>query len=212
LGAGEVALGSAEGALQVAEQADAALVAACRSGDAHAFERLVAIHEGMVFNLAARLLGDLEEARDLSQEVFLQVYRQLARFEGRSALRTWIYRIVVNQCRNRQRSWRRRARERSLPLEALAASSLEPRIAETSGPYEQARLRERAERLQEALERLSFEHRAVLLLREVESLSCEEVAVALGLPEGTVKSRLARAREALRRELLPFLDREEAQP
>jgi RNA polymerase sigma-70 factor (ECF subfamily) len=212
LGAGEVALGSAEGALQVAEQADDALVAACRSGDAHAFERLVAIHEGMVFNLAARLLGDLEEARDLSQEVFLQVYRQLVRFEGRSALRTWIYRIVVNQCRNRQRSWRRRARERSLPLEALAGSSREPRSAETSGPYEQARLRERAERLQEALERLSFEHRAVLLLREVESLSCEEVAGVLGLPEGTVKSRLARAREALRRELLPFLDREEAQP
>jgi RNA polymerase sigma-70 factor (ECF subfamily) len=212
LGAGEVALGSAEGALQVAEQADDALVAACRSGDAHAFERLVAIHECMVFNLAARLLGDLEEARDLSQEVFLQVYRQLVRFEGRSALRTWIYRIVVNQCRNRQRSWRRRARERSLPLEALAGSSREPRSAETSGPYEQARLRERAERLQEALERLSFEHRAVLLLREVESLSCEEVAGVLGLPEGTVKSRLARAREALRRELLPFLDREEAQP
>ncbi len=84
------------------------LVERCRSGDGQAFARLVALHEGMVFNLAARLLGDAEEARDAAQEVFLQVYRQLGRFEGRSALRTWIYRIVVNHCRNRRRWWRRR--------------------------------------------------------------------------------------------------------
>ena len=91
------------------------LVELCRRGDPQAFARLVALHEGMVFNLAARLLGDAEEARDLSQDVFLQVYRTLGRFEGRSSLKTWIYRIVVNQCRNRQRWWRRRRRERCLP-------------------------------------------------------------------------------------------------
>jgi RNA polymerase sigma-70 factor (ECF subfamily) len=208
LSAGQVALGSAEGALAVGAQAEDALVAACREGDARAFERLVTLHEGMVFNLAARLLGDAEEARDLSQEVFLQVYRQLGRFEGRSALRTWIYRIVVNQCRNRQRFWRRRRRERSVRLESLSAAQ-QPREADRRGPFEQARLRERAERLQQALARLSFEHRAVLLLRELEALSCEEIAAALDLPEGTVKSRLSRAREALRQELLPLIDREE---
>jgi RNA polymerase sigma-70 factor (ECF subfamily) len=82
-------------------------------------------------------------------------------------------------------------------------------VADGLGPYEQTRLRERAERLQRALGRLSFEHRAVLLLRELEALSCEEIAEALRLPEGTVKSRLARAREALRAELLPLLDQEE---
>jgi RNA polymerase sigma-70 factor (ECF subfamily) len=203
-----MALGSAEHALAAGAQAEDALVAACRRGDAQAFERLVALHEGMVFNLAARLLGDAEEARDLSQEVFLQVYRQLERFEGRSALRTWIYRIVVNQCRNRPRFWRRRRRDRCCPNDGLGAQR-QPRVAEGLGPFEQARLRERAERLQQALARLSFEHRVVLLLREVEALSCEEIAGTLGLPEGTVKSRLSRARDVLRRELLPLLDREE---
>ena len=82
----------------------------------------MALHEAMVFNLAARLLGDVEEARDVAQEVFLQVYRTLGRFEGRSSLKTWIYRIVVNQCHNRRRWWRRRARDRSRPIDELTAA------------------------------------------------------------------------------------------
>jgi RNA polymerase sigma-70 factor (ECF subfamily) len=157
-----------------------------------------------VFGLAARLLGDAEEARDLSQEVFLQVYRKLGRFEGRSSLRTWIYRIVVNQCRNRRRWWRRRWRERSCTLEGLSAAD-ETRLAsgDEAGPFEELARRERSRRVQEALLGLSFDHRAILLLREVEDLSCEEIAASLGLAQGTVKSRLARARESLRRLLVP---------
>ena len=103
----ETALQSAH-ALAGRGSAESALVEMCRRGDTQAFERLVGLHERMVYNLAARLLGDAEEARDLSQDVFLQVYRTLGRFEGRSSLRTWIFRIVVNQCRNRRRWWRRR--------------------------------------------------------------------------------------------------------
>ena len=114
----EMALSSAE-SVAGAVASESGLVELCRRGDAAAFARLVGLHEGMVFNLAARLLGDAEEARDLSQEVFLQVFRTLADFEGRSTLRTWIYRIVVNQCRNRQRWWRRRKRDRALPLQDL---------------------------------------------------------------------------------------------
>ncbi len=91
----ELALGSAE-AFAGPLAAERGLVEQCRRGDAQAFARLVSLHESMVFNLAARLLGDAEEARDLSQEVFLQVYRTVGRFEGRSSLKTWIYRIVVN--------------------------------------------------------------------------------------------------------------------
>ena len=187
---------------------EAGLVESCRLGDAQAFARLVALHEGMVFNLATRLLGDPEEARDVSQDVFLQIYRTLDRFQGRSSLRTWIYRIVVNQCYNRQRWWRRRRRERSCPLQDLTGVE-EIRLScsrpVAPSPLESCERHERERLVRAALARLSFEHRVVLLLREIEELSCEEIAQTLGLPQGTVKSRLARARESLRRELLPYL-------
>lgn len=191
---------------------EAALVERCRRGEEQAFARLVALHEAMVFNLAARLLGDAEEARDLSQEVFLQVFRALGRFQGRSSLKTWIYRIVVNLCRNRQRWWRRRFRDRSAPLEDLSPTD-EARLGSSAAgdsPFERVARRERARCVQLALLGLSFEHRAILLLREVEGLSCEQIAVTLALPEGTVKSRLARAREALRQRVQPLLKEDRA--
>jgi RNA polymerase sigma-70 factor (ECF subfamily) len=204
MASGEMALESAE-TLAGAGASETGLVERCRRGDAQAFARLVALHEAMVFNLAARLLGDPEEARDLSQEVFLQVFRALGRFEGRSSLRTWIYRIVVNQCRNRQRWWRRRRRDRALSLQDLSEAQ-EARLSEEQGREQGAQhemeRRDRAREVQAALSALSFDHRAILLLREVEGLSCEEIAHALALPAGTVKSRLARAREALRRRVL----------
>ena len=180
------------------------LVELCRRGDAEAFARVVSIHESMVYNLSARLLGDGEEARDLSQDVFLQVYRQLGRFEGRSSLKTWIYRIVVNQARNRQRWWRRRRRERSCPIEDMTQADLARASAvrpDADAPYERLARAERARQMQAALLKLSFDHRAILLLREVEGLPCDEIAAALKVPEGTVKSRLARARDALREQV-----------
>jgi len=193
VGVGEMPLEAQ--ALTAAGQ-ERALVESCRSGDPVAFARLVRLHEGMVFGLSARLLGNAEEARDVAQEVFLQVYRQLGRFEGRSSLKTWIYRIAVNQCHNRRRFWHRRRRDREEGLEAACAEAAGARGG--SSPYEEARLRERARRVQEALLGLSFEHRSVLVLREVEGLTCDEVAEALRVPPGTVKSRLSRAREAMR--------------
>jgi RNA polymerase sigma-70 factor (ECF subfamily) len=185
------------------------LVERCRQGDPQAFARLVALHEGMVFNLAARLIGDAEEAKDVAQDVFLQVYRTLGRFEGRSSHKTWIYRIVVNQCHNRHRWWRRRKKDCSRPLDELTPADQARLVAGDRGqasPYEEVRRRERAGRVQAALLGLSFDHRAILLLREVEELSCEAIAATLGIPEGTVKSRLARAREALRARLPACLE------
>ena len=199
LASGEFALRTAD-ALPHAGLGEDTLVERCRRGEPEAFARLVALHERMVFNLAARLLNDAEEARDLGQDVFLQVYKTIERFEGRSSLRTWIYRIVVNQCRNRRRWWRRRRREAWTPIENLTASDEADMAARQGGEdaVERVARRERAARVQRALEGLSFDHRAVLLLREVEGLSCEEIGQALGLPEGTVKSRLSRARDGLR--------------
>jgi RNA polymerase sigma-70 factor (ECF subfamily) len=207
MGAGEFTLESAE-RLPAGVAADSDLVELCRRGDTEAFARLVALHERMVFNLASRLLGDAEEARDLSQEVFLQVYRHLGRFEGRSSLKTWIYRIVVNLCHNRRRFWHRRRAEKSCPLESLTpaeeAKVSAARPSMVSDPFDQLERSERARRVQEALMQVPFHHRTVLVLREVEGLSCEAIATALGLPEGTVKSRLARGREALRTRLNPI--------
>jgi RNA polymerase sigma-70 factor (ECF subfamily) len=185
-----------------------ALVDSCRSGDPVAFARLVRLHEGMVFNLSSRLLGDAEEARDVAQEVFLQVYRRLGLFQGRSSLKTWIYRIAVNQCHNRRRFWHRRRRDREEGLDAVEARAAGAHAG--SSPYEEARRHERARRVQAALLQLSFEHRAVLVLREVEGLTCQEVAAALGIPEGTVKSRLSRAREAMRLRLLGLVEEGQA--
>ncbi len=197
---GEISLGAVD-ARAASGSPEIGLVEQCRTGDPEAFARLVGLHEGMVFNLATRLLGDAEEAKDVAQDVFLQVYRTLGRFEGRSSLKTWIYRIVVNQCHNRRRFWSRRGGNRGRALSELTPAE-EARLAaaqpDPASPYEEVRRRERAERMQAALLGLSFAHRAVLLLREVEGLSCEAIAATLRLPEGTVKSRLARAREALR--------------
>src|SRR5581483_5932129 len=113
----EVVLRSTESL--VAEAPESGLIELCRQGDAQAFARLIELHQRMVFNLATRLLGDAEEAKDLAQEVFLQVYRTISRFEGRSSVKTWIYRIVVNQCHNRQRWWRRRKKDQMRPLDGL---------------------------------------------------------------------------------------------
>jgi RNA polymerase sigma-70 factor, ECF subfamily len=207
-----MAMGAGEMPLEVDALAGPAreheLVARCREGDTVAFASLVKQNESMVFNLAARLLGDGEEARDVAQDVFLQVYRQLGRFQGRSSLKTWIYRIVVNQCHNRRRFWLRRGRGKEEELDERLAvpEAAGPRDEWHASPYERARSGELARKVQAGLLRLSFEQRSVLVLREVEGLSCEEVAQALGIPDGTVKSRLSRAREALRQQLTGMLE------
>jgi RNA polymerase sigma-70 factor (ECF subfamily) len=204
VGTGEMSLGarSIPGVVPEGE-----LVASCRTGDPEAFAQLVRLHEGMVVSLAARLLGEVEEARDVAQEVFLQVYKRLSAFEGRSSLRTWIYRIAINQCHNRRRFWHRRRRDRERPLDDVVLTAASPVMGRhAAGPYEETLRHERAQRVQAALLELRFEQRAVLVLREVQGLTCEEVAAALGVPEGTVKSRLSRAREALKIRLLPALE------
>jgi RNA polymerase sigma-70 factor (ECF subfamily) len=180
---------------------EAALVQRCAAGDEDASAELVAEHQRTVLQLAANLLGDREEALDLSQEVFLRVFRTIHRFRGHSSLRTWIYRIVVNQARNRHRFWRRRHRDEQVSLDQHVAAHGD--ILRGGGPAPDRVLaqKELAERLQRALERLPFEQRTAIVLREVDGLSYEEIAYSLNLAVGTVKSRLTRARQALRADL-----------
>jgi RNA polymerase sigma-70 factor (ECF subfamily) len=182
-----------------AASADWALVQQCLEADEDACTRLVTDHQRMVFQLGLHLLGDRQEALDLSQEVFLKVFRTLRQFRGHSTLRTWIYRIVVNQASNRQRSWRRRRRSQQIPLDDIAAGNAAvPDALAPSRPDQALQQTEIRTRVWQALDRLPFDQRAVVVLREIDGLSYEEIATSLNVAVGTVKSRLARAREGLR--------------
>ncbi|HEX8354564.1 MAG TPA: sigma-70 family RNA polymerase sigma factor [Pyrinomonadaceae bacterium] len=178
-----------------------------RGGEAAAFNRMVEERHGDVYALLHRLTEDPEEARDLTQETFLQAFRHLANFRGDADLRTWLYRIAVNQARNRWRWWKRRRRDRTVSLDAPAhGDSDAPLSAGLEGerdadPEQQALARERERALHAALKSLARPYREVVVLRDIEGLSYEEVADALDLNVGTVKSRLSRGRNELRRRL-----------
>ncbi len=181
---------------------EAALISRCAVGDEVACTELVAEHQRMVFHLALHLLGDHDEALDLSQEVFLNVFRTIGRFRGQSALRTWIYRIVINQARNRQRWWKRRHRSEQVSLEErLENNGYLPPASDTAEPDRMFGQKELAARIWGALGRLPFDQKTVVVLREIDGLSYDEIAFSLGVAVGTVKSRLTRAREALRTQL-----------
>jgi RNA polymerase sigma-70 factor (ECF subfamily) len=180
---------------------EATLVQRCVQGDEVACADLVAEHQRMVVQLALNLLGDRDEALDLSQEVFMRVFRTIHRFRGQSSLRTWIYRIAVNQARNRHRFWRRRHRADQVSLDQHIAAHGEFRSSGELTPDRVLAQKELAERLQHALDHLPFDQRTAIVLREIDGLSYEEIAYSLGVAVGTVKSRLTRARKSLRQEL-----------
>lgn len=181
---------------------EAALIQRCAAGESAACAELVAGHERMVYQLALHLLGDREEALDLAQDVFFSVFRTIHSFRGQSALKTWIYRIAINQARNRQRWWRRRHKSEQVSLDqhVQAHGDLRQPGDHTSPDRAYAR-RQMADRLWQALDRLPFDQRTVIVLREVDGLSYDEIAFSLGVAVGTVKSRLTRARQALREDL-----------
>ena len=181
---------------------EAALIQRCAARDEDACSELVSEHQRMVYQLSLNLLGDHNEALDLSQEVFLRVFRTIHHFRGQSALRTWIYRIAVNQARNRQRWWRRRYKAFQVSLDDHVRDHGElPSTAVGGSPERVYSQKEAADQLRVALDRLPFEQRTALVLREIDGLSYEEIGYSLGIAVGTVKSRLARAREALRGQL-----------
>ncbi len=180
---------------------EAALIQRCAAGEEAACADLVTEHQRMVVQLAVHLLGDQDEALDLSQEVFLRVFRTIHRFRGQSSLRTWIYRIAVNQARNRHRFWRRRHRADQVSLDQHIATHGDFRSNGEATPDRVLAQKELAEKLEHALAHLPFDQRTAIVLREIDGLSYEEIAFSLGVAIGTVKSRLTRARQALRVEL-----------
>ena len=180
---------------------EATLVQRCAARDEVACAELVGEHQRMVVQLAVNLLNDRDEALDVSQEVFLRVFRTIHRFRGQSSLRTWIYRIAVNQARNRHRFWRRRRRADQVSLEDHVSLHGELVSTRQATPERELAQKELGDRLQRALNNLPFDQRTAIVLREVDGLSYDEIAFSLGVAIGTVKSRLTRARQALRLEL-----------
>jgi RNA polymerase sigma-70 factor (ECF subfamily) len=187
---------------------EAQFIERLRAGEAAAFDRLVHERSGDVYALLYRLTDDAEEARDLTQETFLRVFQSIDRFRGDAGLKTWIYRIAINQARNRWRWWRRRRRDVTVSLDApdgqYEQSSLGARLRSTESaadPEQETLARERETALRTALSSLGRSYRETVILRDVEGLSYEEIAAALEISVGTVKSRLSRGRMELRRKL-----------
>ncbi|MBA3515627.1 MAG: sigma-70 family RNA polymerase sigma factor [Pyrinomonadaceae bacterium] len=185
---------------------DTQFIERLKRGDASAFETLVAERSREIYGLLYRLTENSEEARDLTQETFLRAFQSIEHFRGEADLRTWIYRIAINQARNRWRWWRRRRCESTVSLDSADEWGNNPLAgtfpADSGNTPEQETLAHERERLlRAALITLGCAYREAVILRDIEGLSYEEVAAALRVSVGTVKSRLARGRSELRRKL-----------
>jgi RNA polymerase sigma-70 factor (ECF subfamily) len=170
-----------------------------QEGDAEAFEELVGRHERCVYGTAWRLLGHLEDARDAAQEVFLRLYRSLARIDPGRPLQPWLYRVTVNVCRDLGRERRRRSRWSPSSVEELRGErGLEPEDP-LAGPERRAEAAQETRRMLELLEELPDKERTALVLRDLEGLSTAEVAECLGSSPVTVRTQISRARLKLHR-------------
>ena len=179
---------------------DQEMIALCRNGDREASNALVLKYQKQVFNIAYGMLSDYEDASDAAQDVFIKVYRSIASFRGQSSFSTWLYRICSNVCNDMLRKRQRRGISISLDNdeEDNPASHLP---SEEPTPAERLEESERSRAVREAINGLRKEYREIIVFSDMEQLSYEEIAKILRCPVGTVKSRLNRARNALRKKL-----------
>ena len=177
---------------------DADYVRRLQRGETDAFEMLVRRHEKTIFNLVYRMLGDYDEAAEVSQEVFLSAYRAIGRFRGDANFSTWLYRIALNHTSTRRKSLGRRQQRN------VAIDDTEPVRDLQPGPAETMEKKEIRERVQRALNNLEPDDATVIVLRDLQDIPYEEVARLLEVPVGTVKSRLHRARQALKSQLATY--------
>jgi RNA polymerase sigma-70 factor (ECF subfamily) len=191
-----------EGARPAGED-EAKLVERLVARDEQAFNTLVRAYERRVFALVLRMIGNRAEAEDLAQEVFVQVFKAIGSFRGESKLSTWVYRIAINLCKNRTKYLRVRHSGEQDELEALAdrvpmGQARHANVAQIDRPDEMVSGKQVERIVQQAILQLEPSFRECLVLRDVEDLSYEEIGAITGLPEGTVKSRIHRARAQLK--------------
>jgi len=194
---------------------DLTLVKRVRSGDQRAFKLLVERYQRKVYAVALGMLKDKEEAMDVSQEAFVKVYKYLDHFKGDSSFYTWLYRITANICIDVLRRKGTAGGDMEAFDESIASDLEEARIGALgsrlgTNPQKSALRRELAEKIQEALAAVPEKHRAILLLREIEGMSYEDLARTLDIPKGTVMSRLFHARAKVQKILSEYLELDEA--
>ena len=183
---------------------DKQLLRRLKRRDERAFTELVVAHQGRIFNVCFRMLGNRAEAEDIAQETFIKAFRAVGGFRGDSQLGTWLFRIAINLCKNRLKYLGRRGAGRTSDIadvpERVWSSRARPTVSEGAPRPDQALEGDRTHnRIQVALGRLDAEFRELLVLRDIQGLSYAEMMSITGLAEGTVKSRLHRARNALKR-------------
>lgn len=180
---------------------DQLLVERSKKGDREAFEHLVRLYENKVYTIAYRLMGNYADASDLAQDAFIKIYQALPNFRGDSSFSTWIYHITVNVCRDELRKRQRR------PTVSLDDNSSENNNntyeirSNDPGPEEMLDRSETQAMIQSCLNTLSDDYREIIVMREIQELAYEEIAEILGCSLGTVKSRLSRARQALKEKI-----------
>lgn len=204
----DVTLGNLASALSLHTE-EATLIADLRAGSEEAFSWLITRYHQPIYSLLARTVRDPADAADLTQEVFVKIFRGIGSFHAESSLRTWIYRIALHEGLNQRRWWmRHKQQEVTIEMETVDCESGEPtRLKEMlvdpgESPYEMASHAEARERVEAALRRVPEPYRMALILRDIEGFVYEEVAEMLSVNVGTVKSRLARGRACLRHLLL----------
>ena len=182
---------------------EARLIERCRSGDLEAFDEIVALHQNRIFNLCYWMLTDRDEAADAAQDAFVRAWRAIPNFRSESALGTWLHRIAVNVCLDAKA----RRKKTPLPYSTLETEDNEGSVTrldppdKSDTPEQSLTRRERRDAVLEALANLPEHHRAVIVLFDIQGHTYEDAAQALDLPMGTLKSRLNRARAALRQAL-----------
>ena len=179
---------------ELGDQQERDIIKDCQAGDSHAMERIVRLYQNQVYNIAYGMLGNSEDAQDITQDVFLSVWEKIGQFRFKSRFSTWLYRIVTNMCINEKN---RRLRRQTSPTEMDDSQAWTPVDSRT--PEKEVLLAEQHETLQAALGQLKHDYRKILILREMEDLSYDELAEVLNCSVGRVKSRLHEARLSLRK-------------
>jgi RNA polymerase sigma-70 factor, ECF subfamily len=202
----EIAYYDLERAAEISAE-EALFVQRLRANDDAAYDELVRVYHASIFHVAYRMLGDSGDASDVVQEIFLKVFRNINGFKGESSLKTWIFRIAFSEILNRLRWWKRRHRHATVSLdEDQNGNGYGYQLSDsTPGPEQILQSKEQEQAIQQALKKLSSDHRSIIILRDIEGFSYGEIAEVLGVSIGTVKSRLARARADLKKSLMRYL-------